>query len=76
MSACFLLIVKTGQGAVVFLCDTRRRENIIFQFPLRVCHVYHKERKKKHSLVALCNCNRFFASLPKVARSDGIISMS
>ena len=22
------------------------------QFPLRVCHVYHKERKEKHSLVA------------------------
>ena len=47
----FLLVVKAGQGAVVLLCNARRREYVIFQFPLRVRHVHHKERQEEHSFI-------------------------
>ena len=47
----FLQIVKAGQSAVIFLCKARRSEYVIIQFPLRVCHVYHKERQQEHSFI-------------------------
>ena len=48
----FLLIVKAGQSAVVFLRNARRCEYVVFQLPLCVCKIYHKEGQQKHSLVA------------------------
>ena len=48
----FLQIVKAGQSAVIFLCKARRSEYVIIQFPLRVCHVYHKERQQEHSFIS------------------------
>ena len=46
-----LLEVQPLQGAVVFLDDTRHREQIIVQLPAGRGHVYHKEGQKEHSLI-------------------------
>ena len=39
------------QGAVVFLDDTRHREQVIVQLPAGGGHVYHKEGQKEHSFI-------------------------
>ena len=46
-----LLEVQPLQGAVVFLDDTRHREQVIVQLPAGRGHVYHKEGQKEHSLI-------------------------
>ena len=46
-----LLEVQPLQGAVVFLNDTRHREQVIVQLPTGRSHVHHKEGQQEHSLV-------------------------
>ena len=46
-----LLEVQPLQGAVVFLDDTRYREQVIVQLPTGRSHVHHKEGQQEHSLV-------------------------
>jgi len=46
-----LLEVQPLQGAVVFLNDTRHREQVVVQLPAGRGHVHHKEGQQEHSLV-------------------------
>ena len=46
-----LLEVQPLQGAVVFLDDTRHREQVIVQLPAGRGHVYHKEGQQEHSFI-------------------------
>ena len=82
--ALFLLKVQPLQNAVVFLHDTRHREQVVVQLPAGGGGVHHKEGQEEHSLVAalqvvqqvlgvLTECNKVGRKYVHiVAASDGL----